>query len=282
MRRIQRVNGHGMLRDDDDGVAQWDIAYRSDGAVESIEHRDRHGQVKHKENFSRNLRFVDFVRDDDVAAPRDAFAGEMGFDDDQRSDLHKRKAAIVRHLLDFDERGFVSSARYASDQFNTPAQDALGNYGEGYEPNSQGLATQIWYLDANGAACIQRNGVASRKDDYDAQGRRLQLGYLGQDGSAVLGNEGFASRLSTFDETGNEVETTNFGIGGEPVLHKNGYARTTRSYDARGNPVEWAYFGVDAQPVLHKRLCAPDARLRRARQCHRMGLFRHRWRAGPG
>ncbi|MFZ1110271.1 MAG: toll/interleukin-1 receptor domain-containing protein [Rhodomicrobium sp.] len=248
---VQRVNGHGMLRQDADGIAQWDVAYRSDGTVESIEHRDRHGQVKLKENFNKNRRFVDFLREDDLAAAREAFHGEMGFNADQLSDLRKRKAGIVRHILEFDERGFMIQTRYACDHFNAPAQDALGNFGEGYELNGRGQPTVTRYLDANRAPYTQRNGVNLRRDSYDFCGRRTKLEYLDENGY-ILGNAGFASRILVFDEIGNEVEAKHFGVGGEPVLNKDGICRWTKNYDDCGNPTDWACFGTDGEPILCK------------------------------
>ena len=148
MRRVQRVNGHGMLRDDDDGIAH--VGHRLSKrwrCGEDIQHRDRHGQAKLKENFSRikeslgrKQLLVDFVRDDYVAAPRDAFGGEMGFDDDERSDLRKCKAAIVRHLLDFDGAEGLSERHAMPPTNSTPRRRCAGQLWRRLQRDSQGLA----------------------------------------------------------------------------------------------------------------------------------------------
>ena len=100
VQRVRRVDSHGILREGGDEIAQWDVTYRSSGAVEAVDQRNRHGGVKVRESYSRDGRTVDFLREDDTAVAQAGFVGGMGFAQKLVADLQARRSGIVRHRLD--------------------------------------------------------------------------------------------------------------------------------------------------------------------------------------
>jgi hypothetical protein len=250
--RVSRINGSGSLRDNGEGAAQWDVIWRTDGSVEAIELSDKLGWLVTRQRFNREATHVDFSTEAETAHAQGPAASVLSFVTDE-SKSNFGKSEIVRHLLDYDDNGYVIRRRYARDQFNTPAEDALGNWGEGYECDTGGLALRTWFLGQDGAQQTQRNGLNQITETFDAQARLLEQASFDSDGKPVLDKDFCARTTWAYDARGNVVEVAYFGVDGKPVLDKNeGYARRTISYDAHGNEIEWAYFGVDGEPVLHK------------------------------
>ena len=250
--RVQRQNGHGYPNVNDDGIGIFDFVYRDDGSVEQVNHRNRNEVVKLRERFNHDQTILDFIHEDDSASPTDASASAIGF---AASDLNSgiaSKSTILRHILTYDENGFVIEARYCRDTFNTPGRDGLGHYGQGFERNSVGQSLREWALDATSQPVTQKNGIRFKVAKYNEDGLKTEEAYYDESASLVLHKNGFARFTASYDARGNRVEEAYFGVDGEPVLHKDGFARGTASYDARGNRVEVAYFGVDGEPVLHK------------------------------
>jgi hypothetical protein len=249
--RVSRINGSGSLSDNDEGVAQWDVIWRSDGSVEAIELRNQRGRLVTRQSFNRDATQVDFSTEAETAHAQGPAASVLNFVADEGR-FGASKSEIVRHLLDYDNNGFVIGRRYARDQFNTPAEDALGNWGEGYERDARGCAIRTWFLGPDGVQKTQRNGLNHIVETFDAHARMLERAFFGADGKPALNKDGCARITCAYDAHGNEIERAYFSVNGEPVLHKTGYARVTYGYDARGNEIERAYFGADGKPVLHK------------------------------
>ncbi len=250
VQRISRLNGAGHLRDNNDGAAQWDISYRSEGGVETIELRNAQGRLKSRQSFNRDATILDFTTEQETAAAQGMGASATSFG--MEGDQFGGKSEIVRHLITYDDAGFIASLRYARDQFNTPASDPGGNFGEAFARDARGLALRTWFLGPDDQRQAQRNGVAEIHSEYDAAARSLAMAYFGIDGAPALHKDGFARFTSVYDARGNQIEWAYFGIDGAPTLHKNGYARRTIAYDARGNLTEQALFGIDGAPTLHK------------------------------
>jgi hypothetical protein len=249
--RVSRINGSGSLSDNDEGVAQWDVIWRSDGSVEAIELRNQRGRLVTRQSFNRDATQVDFSTEAETAHAQGPAASVLNFVADEGR-FGASKSEIVRHLLDYDNNGFVIGRRYARDQFNTPAEDALGNWGEGYERDARGCAIRTWFLGPDGVQKTQRNGLNHIVETFDAHARMLERAFFGADGKPALNKDGCARITCAYDAHGNEIERAYFSVNGEPVLHKTGYARVTYGYDARGNEIERAYFGADGEPVQHK------------------------------
>lgn len=253
VRTIERINGSGFPVENDDGICRWDVSWRADETIEAIDHRNRYGDTLLREQFNRDATVVDFFHDDQTARAQGGLAAagfDISFSWEARDELRKKKTRIVRRLVTYDEHGFERRIRYASDGFNTPAEDALGAHGEVYERDAAGLAITVSWLDARGGPFLLRNGVARISRDYDQTGREICEAFVGETGSPRFGQDGFSQATSEYDQFGNLIQCAYFGVDGVPVLHKDGFARVTQAYDARGNLVEWACFAIDGKPIL--------------------------------
>lgn len=255
VRTIERINGSGFPVKTEDGICRWDVSWRADETIEAIDHRDRHGDTRLREQFNRDATVVDFFHDDQTARAQGGLAA-VGFDfifsDADRSALRQQKTRIVRQLLDYDERGFIRRIRYASDGFNTPAEDALGAYGELHECDAMGLPIMVSWLDARGGPFVLKNGTAHISRHYDLSGRKIRESYTDNNGILQIGRDWYASKILKYDEFGNIIEIFYFDLGGRLVLNKNGYASFHLDYDARGNFVEGTAFGTNNEIVFQK------------------------------
>lgn len=128
--RLVRVNGCGCPAPDDAGVSGIDIRYREDGGVELLTRRNHNGAVKSSERYNADQTIVDFIHEDDSAAPTGGFASGLGFTAVSKESAGR--STILRHLVDYDDAGFVIRRRFCRDTFNTPEADGLGHYGQGF------------------------------------------------------------------------------------------------------------------------------------------------------
>jgi len=240
---IRRVNGHLRLEPTRDGVAQWDITYRSDGVhPEAICRRDRLGRVKLIETFSRDLTVADFLREDNSAYVSPALSGPLAQHAREVETLGSRRSDIARHRLEYDARGRVTRRFFARDNRNAPARDAHGNYGEAKEYDERGLTSLTYCLDAEGSRAVQSTGVACRKLLHDSAGRLSSATFLDANDYAIRGVDWYSTVTWTYDDFGNVVETAFFDEQGTPCLSKEGVARTTMTYGPNGEGVEIATY----------------------------------------
>lgn len=115
--RITRINGHGLPSDNSEGVARWDVAYRGDSSVETIEMFNRSGIPSFRQSFKRDGTQVDFATETDTALAQGFTATAFSFGLVEREG--RGKSDVVRHLIDYDENGFVKSRLYARDSYNS-------------------------------------------------------------------------------------------------------------------------------------------------------------------
>jgi antiphage defense system Thoeris ThsB-like protein len=108
--RISRINGSGSLRDNDERVAQWDITYRGDGSVETVELRNKLGRLVTRRSFNRDASHVDFSTEAETAHAQGPAASVLNIVANEDR-FRAGKSEIVRHLLDYDDNGFVVRRR---------------------------------------------------------------------------------------------------------------------------------------------------------------------------
>ncbi len=249
--RISRVNGSASLQDDPDGIAQWDMSYRADGTIETIELSNRAGRIRSREAYNRDATIVDFTNEAETAAAQGMAAG-LGAFVETKPGRPGGKSEVVRHLLKYDDNGLVTQRIYARDQFNTPAEDALGASGECYVRDLRGLITRKAFLARDGSMYVLPGGVAAIVESFDTRCRVTDQSTFGAGGEPALDKDGVARSAFGYDQFGNQIKVAFIGIDGEPVLDKQGYTRSALAYDGCGNLIEATYFGIDDKPVLRK------------------------------
>jgi len=241
---VKRVDSRGLPREDDDGHSQWDVSYRSNGSVESVDVRNRYGETRLRESYSRDQSTVDFLHDDDSARAQ-PFSGGFGLRDKDKRGLSDGSAEILRHRVAYDQNGFVARKLYYRNSYNVPVRDALGNYGEAFSVEETGVVIRRVYLDADGGTIVQRNGVAVLEGEYDARGRHLTTRYLDVNGQPIARSDGCAIVRISYDDYGNVREWRNFTSTDQPCFDEHGVHGVRNTFATAGDIVTTEYLGTD-------------------------------------
>jgi len=260
VRKVELINGLGFPVHDDQGVCRWDISYRSEGSVVSINSRDINDNIILRKAFNEDASVVDFYQKDQHSVALPGFSFDMGFS--QKSErIHKNsKTTITRHLIGYNKDGYCICKKYCKDGFNTPTSDILGCFGEKYEIGENGVITDISFIDENGTSITLKNGISKKVFTYGTIYEELSHAYIFNSESPnsainpsfTISEDGVSQSVFKYNSIGNRIEESYFGTDGKPTLHKDGYARFTSSYDQRGNRIEQACFDVKGKPALIK------------------------------
>jgi hypothetical protein len=223
---IKRINCKGNPTEDDKGVYRWDMSWRDDGTIEAIAHRTQNDDTRLREVFSRDGKIIDFYHDDHAAAAKAGFGGgfgDPGIGSEAAKTLGTRHTRIMRHLITYDDAGFVAEQRYCSDTFNTPAADALGTYGELTKNRPDGRPLNRHYIDGEGNPMALRNGVAGMLFTY--QGDLLAEVILQDlDGQPIRSADGYSRKRLEHDTWLNLTAECFLDEEGRPCFHRGGYA----------------------------------------------------------
>ena len=113
-----------------------------------------------------------------------------------------------------------------------------------------GRIVQRMFTDADGKPCLDRNGVAGWKVDYNERGQQVRVANLAPDGkSLMMSREGIAVIQNTFDSRGYLVRCRFFGVDGQPCYATNGVAGWEADYDQRGFQTRNAYLDKDGNQL---------------------------------
>jgi serine/threonine protein kinase len=238
--KMELVNGAGVLRDDNDGVASAELRYDDKGRVEEIVDRDHVGRIKLRRTFSDDLGREE--RRNGFNQPTGFSSRDLVTDEWKSSD-----ASVVRY--EYDANGFVRRERYFS-IFDHPRTDDAGASGYEYTRDPRGLWVRADVLGPDGAVTPADQGYAHITQAFDDTGRLVESVWLDlQNKPAVLATR-VASIKSKFDAYGNIVERSLFDSSGAPVTSTWGYARSELAFDANGNAAERRYFDRSDQLTL--------------------------------
>lgn len=114
-----------------------------------------------------------------------------------------------------------------------------------------GRIVQRMFTDADGKPCLDRNGVAGWKVDYNERGQQVRVANLAPDGkSLMMSREGIAVIQNTFDSRGYLVRCRFFGVDGQPCYATNGVAGWEADYDQRGFQTRNAYLDKDGKSLM--------------------------------
>ena len=113
-----------------------------------------------------------------------------------------------------------------------------------------GRIVQRMFADADGNPCLDRNGVAGWKIEYNERGQQVRITNLAPDGkSLMVSREGVAEIQNTFDSRGYLVRCRFFGVDGQPCYATNGVAGWEADYDQRGFQTRNAYHAGDLRVI---------------------------------
>ena len=117
------------------------------------------------------------------------------------------------------------------------------------EFDSWGNVRQMTFFDADGKACLHKDGNHGWKAEYDNRGREIKSTWLGLDGKPMA-LEGYATYRKEYDARGKAWRTTYFDTAGKPCLHKDGNHGWEADYDDLGREIANTWLGLDEKPLL--------------------------------
>ncbi len=103
---------------------------------------------------------------------------------------------------------------------NENGEAVLNGQGVGavlYGYDHLGRLEKVSYLDLTGASCLCRGGYAGYRDTRDADGAVVSRAYIGTDGLPAETAEGYSEVRYTYDETKNLVMTGYYDISGTQI-----------------------------------------------------------------
>ncbi len=272
VRELRHENALGALTTHEDAEAADRPAravyeYTPAGALDRASYYDAAGKRVLTMDYSDDLTVVNLVASTDRMRPYVMAASTAG----ARASLYEmadfeQKSAIVRHLLTYDENGFLIETRYARDLFDTPVADADGVYGLAYTRDALGRVTSVRSLtEAGDAASVKEyeydgyqiasvtrsyaGGFLRMTREHDARGNLTGARYADAAGAPALCEDGYARMAAAYDENGCQTSAAYFDASGAPAPCSAGYARVTREYDALGRVASERYFDASGAPV---------------------------------
>lgn len=202
---------------------------------------------------------------------------DMSYNMSHKSDIRPVPRQIRRYKLVRDAQGHIIGKifkRNNGDDSENVA-DAFGVYGYKYTLDEQGRIVRIDYLNdyyvdilgnfrESAGFVSDKNGIASRKYEYDSYGNLCKEAFYDLNGSLVYNGKLYCMVISTSDENGNVVKTEYYGQDERPCCCADGYASARMYYDQKGHLIQVEYYGLEGDPVVsreygaHKVLFAYD------------------------
>lgn len=179
----------------------------------------------------------------------------------------------------YNSSGQTTRVRYFGTDGQPAPELSLNVYGIDYV-YTDGLLTQIDYVDGQDRPMRNKYGAASLRRYYNAERQLSQEQCLDEDGSLVRCTDGYAetrytytdgncTRADYYDETGALCRNSSgvasyvrtfqsgqltaqscFGPEGEPVFHSEGWHSVVRSFDEEGLFLRESYYGTQGERVI--------------------------------
>lgn len=140
--------------------------------------------------------------------------------------------------------------------------DAFGVYGYKYTLDEHGRIARIDYLDnrADGSGgfsdydgfIADKNGIASRRYEYDSYGNLCKEAFYDLNGNLVYNEKLYCMVVSVSDKNGNVEKIAYLGQDEKPCCCADGYASARMSYDSDGNLILAEFFGLCDEPVVSR------------------------------
>ena len=234
-------------------------SYDYEGNVRTVEYTDKYGMVFLAENYTPDLKAIDFLNSKDdstfsvlAASTVSMNAGMIGINKIYSDFEHNKKSDIARHVLKYDENGFVTKIIYARDNRNTPILDADGIGGLEYVPDAFGRPLEMRYLGLGGEGYVSTShNVAGKRYGYDDAFNLVRSEYINLDGEPVQNERGWMICKSEYNTRGNLIKESCFDENGNLLVMDIGCAGYEFEYDDRGNIIKESFFGADGRPAMN-------------------------------
>lgn len=247
--RVSHVNSVGTIIPDSESEryerpVDIHFYYNDDNRLSRAKVMDQNGQVLYIKSYNEKLNTVIFQFDDEYGTEKTIGNETIGYVDAFSSDQNKGK--ISRYLLEYDDKGFVKTLRYAGFQ-NVYVGDANGIYGKQYLRDAKGRVLEESYLAYDGSPKATKWGLGKKLFMYDEDDNWISSRYMTIDNAPALdAADGTGLCENVYDDYGNITAQYYKTADGElmlPAMH--GVAGVVNEYDDRGFIRKESFLGMD-------------------------------------
>ncbi|MCB9674402.1 MAG: protein kinase [Alphaproteobacteria bacterium] len=259
--RVDYVNAHDVLVQDEEGVSSWIYTYRDNGAVSRIDTYDDYGTLKAYYELSPDLltqrRYTPQGTPALVPGSQvSAYTFEYGDRGHVTKQTHRNIAGhyvrngdgIGSYIVERDPRGLITKLTYL-DEKGRPTPRTDGVFAAHREYDARGFMVAESMHTADGRL-FEVGGIATTRLTYDAVGNNDTTSFFDADGAPTPNPQGVAKWVWTFDGWGQPITQRAFDAAGQPTSDAQTRAHLVRfEHDARGNRSRTAYFDTSDQPT---------------------------------
>ena len=195
-------------------------------------------------SYSEKLNTVVFQFDDEYGTEKTIGSETVGHVHAFASNQNRGK--ISRYLLEYDEKGYVKTLRYAGFQ-NVYVGDATGIYGKQYVRDAKGRVIEEMYLAHDGTPKATKWGLGKKLFTYDEHDNWTCSRYVTVNGEPALDDaDGTSVCENVYDSYGNAIAQYFKTADGKLMLPgKYGMAGVKTEYDDNGYIRKLSYVGID-------------------------------------
>jgi len=287
LRRLTRVNSAGMLREHHDSEHMehpndMKLYYTLENTLDYADYLNRNGKILFRKDYNPKLNAVTFRHADEYNTEFSLSGRTTQTFNYSFATNKSNKGQITRHLITYDDDGFVSRIEYAKYQ-NNPATDADGIHGHIYKRDEKGRTVEVQYFGINGkpknnkvglgmkrygynenddwvfVSYHNKNGQLSHDDIgisscklfYDKWGNRIKELYYDQNDQPIYRRDMFIAGMEyEFSDSGFLTKVSYVGLDGKNCISIYGNAYITSSFDENGNETLRSLFNLEDEPVL--------------------------------
>lgn len=249
LQRVSHVNSIGTIIPDSESERYErpiDIRfyYNDDNHLSRAKVMDQNGQVQYIMSYNEKLNTVVFQFDDEYGTEKTIGSETVGYVHAFASNQNRGK--ISRYLLEYDEKGYVKTLRYAGFQ-NVYVGDANGIYGKQYVRDAKGRVIEEMYLAHDGSPKATKWGLGKKIFTYDENDNWTSSRYVTVDGAPALdATDGTSVCENVYDKYGNSIAQYYKTADGNLMLPgMHGVAGVETEYDDNGYIRKQSYLGID-------------------------------------
>lgn len=251
LQRVSHVNSLGIIIRDTESERYdrpMDVMfyYNDDNQLSRAKVMDHNGQVLYVKSYNEKLNCVIFQFNDEFGTEKTLGNETVGYVDAFAANQDRGK--ISRYLLEYDEKGYVKTLRYAGFQ-NVYVCDSHGIYGKQYVRDDKGRIVEETYLGYDGSPKATSWGMGKKLFFYDEKDNWVKSIYQTVDGKPALDDkEGVAICENVYDEYGNSVAQYFKTSDGKLMLPgRQGCAGVLVEYDEKGFIRKQMALGIDGK-----------------------------------
>lgn len=255
LRRMSRVNSVDRLREHNDSEHMehpndMKLYYTPEQKLDYADYIDRNGKILYRKDYNPKLNAVTFRHADEFNTEFSLSGRTTQTFNYAFSTNKSNKGQITRHLLTYDEYGFVQKILFAKYQ-NNPATDMDGIHGQIFKRDEKGRVVEVQFIGLDGKPKNNKVGLGMKRYSYNERDDWEIVSYHDKNGDLSQDDIGISLCSLYYDNWGNRIKEAYFDTEMEPILRSDMYVHSMEySLDENGNRVAVHYIGNDQKKCL--------------------------------